>query len=79
MHGDQASYERTGDSVEFFVFGATLIAIAVLHGHVLPVALSGMALTAICKLVAPGSSVGAPWLLAHVGHEWPAFANIFLL
>jgi Na+/H+ antiporter NhaD/arsenite permease-like protein len=64
---------------EFFIFGATLIGIATLHGHALPVALSGLALTAASKLLALGLAGGGSWLIAHVGHEWPAFANILLL
>ena len=51
-------------------FGVTLIAIATLHGQALPVALSGMALTVACKLLALGPAGAGSWLLAHVGHEW---------
>src|SRR5436190_5262731 len=68
-----------GIPIEFSLFGATLIAIAIWHAHALSLALSGLVLSMACKLLALGVSGGGWWLLTHVGYEWSAFANVFLL
>lgn len=68
-----------GIPFEFFIFGLTLILIATLHGRALAVALSGLALTVLCKVVGLGLAGAETYLIAHIGHEWPTFANLLLL
>ena len=72
-------YEPFGIPGEFFIFALTLVAIASLHGQSLVVALTGFALTLAYKLLHLGLAGGSAWLAAHVGHEWAALANLFLL
>lgn len=70
-----------GAPLEFFLFGLTLAGVAVLHRQALPVALGGMVVIAVYKLLGPGFHEGAgpAGLLAHVRGEWVLLANLFLL
>jgi len=68
-----------GIPVEFFIFAATLVAIASFHKLALHSALAGLAVTVGLKLFALGGSDGLVWLTHHLAHEWPLLANLFLL
>jgi Na+/H+ antiporter NhaD/arsenite permease-like protein len=60
-----------GLPLEFFLFGATLLGVALLHRHTLAVALSGLALIVAYKL---GFTV-FDWA-AHLAHEWVVLVNL---
>ncbi len=60
-----------GIPVEFFLFAATLLGVALFHGQTLYVALTGMVLIAAYKLGFTDFS-----LLKHLGHEWVTLANL---
>jgi Na+/H+ antiporter NhaD/arsenite permease-like protein len=68
-----------GVPLEFFLFGLTLTAIAVLHGAALPAALVGLAATLAYKFFALGGPAGLAWLTQLLGHEWPLLVNPLLL
>lgn len=61
-----------GIDLEFFLFGLTLIGVAVLHHHTLKVALSGLASVIIYKLLC--TSFNLPM---HLVHEWKDLLNLF--
>jgi Na+/H+ antiporter NhaD/arsenite permease-like protein len=65
--------------VEFVLFGLTLLGVAVLHKHSLGVALTGLVVITIYKLVSGGFDGGVAGLAAHFAHEWVVLANLFLL
>jgi Na+/H+ antiporter NhaD/arsenite permease-like protein len=64
--------------IEFVLFGATLVGVAVLHRHSLAVALTGLVVITIYKL-ASGGLDGLAGLAAHFAHEWVVLSNLFLL
>src|SRR5687768_5485985 len=70
-----------GIPVEFVLFGLMLLAIAIFHRHVLPIAAAGLlALVAYEGLVTQfptGTGIGA--LGEHLAHEWVTLANLMLL
>ena len=70
-----------GIPVEFILFGLMLLAIAVFHRHVLPIAAAGLAaILAYEGLVTAfptGTGVGA--LGEHLAHEWVTLINLLLL
>lgn len=67
-----------GIAVEFILFGLTLLAVALFHGHTLVVAITGAVVIAAYKLTWSEFKSGAGWsgLVAHLGHEWVLFANL---
>ncbi len=67
-----------GIPVDFVLFAATLLGVALLHRHTLQVALIGLALIVLYKLVFTGFSEGPgfPGLLGHLGHEWVMLTNL---
>ena len=67
--------------VEFFIFGLTLLGVAVFHHRTLTVALTGLAATVIYKLVFTGFADGEGFagLSAHAGHEAVILSNLMLL
>ena len=68
-------------SVEFLLFGATLVGVAVFHRHALTVGLTGLGAIVACKLLF-GDFHGQPgWrgLLWHLQAEWVILANLFAL
>jgi Na+/H+ antiporter NhaD/arsenite permease-like protein len=67
--------------VEFILFAATLIGVALFHRHTLPIALAGLATVAAYKLAFTGFKygVGLAGLGQHMQHEWVILANLFLL
>ncbi len=67
-----------GVPVEFLLFAATLLGVAFLHRHTLVVALGGLAVIVLCKLVFTGFPAG-PGLAGFAGHlhgEWVVLANL---
>jgi Na+/H+ antiporter NhaD/arsenite permease-like protein len=67
--------------VEFILFGLMLLAIAVFHRHVLPIAAAGLlailAYEGLATQFPTGSGIGA--LGEHLAHEWVTLVNLLLL
>ena len=70
-----------GVPFEFVLFALTLLGIALLHRHTLPIALVGLGLITAYKLAFTGfkDGRGAAGLGLHLGHEFSLLANLFLL
>lgn len=64
---------------EFFIFGFTLLAVALFHRQALLAAVSGLVITVVYKFLVLGLAGGGSWLVGHVGHEWPILVNLILL
>ena len=64
--------------IEFFLFAATLLGVAVFHKFTLQVALTGLAVITLYKLVFTGFKgvAGVAGLGAHLFHEWVILANL---
>jgi len=67
-----------GIPVDFILFGATLLGVAMFHHYVLPVALTGLATISIYKIVFTGFKTGEGLVGfgAHLSHEWVLLANL---
>jgi hypothetical protein len=67
-----------GIPVEFILFAATLLGVAVFHNHTLLVALTGLAAITAYKLELTGFHEGQGWsgLAGHLGHEWVILTNL---
>src|SRR5437762_3836500 len=70
-----------GISVDFILFGLTLLSVAVFHHHTLRVALAGLVTITIYKIVFTGFKAGdgAMGFVSHVAHEWVILANLLCL
>jgi len=70
-----------GIPVDFILFGATLLGVALFHAQVFYVALGGLAVITVYKLAFTGFKQGAGFagLMGHLGHEWVTLANLFCL
>jgi len=70
-----------GIPVDFILFALTLAGVAIFHHHTLRVAVIGLAVITLYKLLfSPFSGVpGVSGLFAHLAHEWVTVANLFLL
>jgi Na+/H+ antiporter NhaD/arsenite permease-like protein len=70
-----------GTPVEFFIFGFTLLGVALFHNRTLTVALTGLSTTILYKLLVSGFAHGSGFagLLAHGQHEWVILSNLLLL
>jgi Na+/H+ antiporter NhaD/arsenite permease-like protein len=70
-----------GVPVDFILFAATLLGIALFHHHTLKVALAGLALITLYKLAFTGFKEGAglAGLVGHLGQEWVMLTNLFCL
>jgi Na+/H+ antiporter NhaD/arsenite permease-like protein len=81
MPGDAAGFAVLGAPFEFFLFGATLVGVAVFHRHTLNVALVGVGAIALYKLAFTGFDEGAGFagLGGHLAGEWVILANLALL
>ena len=67
-----------GIPLEFFLFGATLLGVALFHHHTLKVAVVGLVVITVYKLLF-GNFAGVPGvdgLLALLKHEWITIANL---
>lgn len=70
-----------GVPVSFVLFALTLLGVAMLHRHVLAVAVSGLGAIICYKLAFAGFDgvAGLPGLFAHLGHERTIIANLLML
>ena len=68
-----------GIPVDFILFAATLVGVAVFHHHTLRVALTGLGIVTLFKVLASpfAEGAGVSGLVAHLGHEWVLLANLF--
>ena len=67
-----------GIPVDFILFGLTLVGVALFHRYTLQVALIGLAVITLYKLMVTGFKTGPGFagLAAHMGHEWVILANL---
>ncbi|WP_043744687.1 citrate transporter [Paramagnetospirillum magneticum] len=70
-----------GIPLEFVLFAATLLGVALLHNHTLYVGLAGLGTISLYKIAVTGFKTGAglAGFAAHLGHEWVTVANLFCL
>lgn len=70
-----------GAPFEFYLFGLTLLGVAVFHHRTLQVALAGLAAILLYQGFVGGfpTGHGLPALGAHLAHEWVILTNILLL
>ena len=68
-----------GVPIEFFLFGLTLLGVALFHHHTLKVALGGLVAISLFKIAFAGfkSGPGLLGFVSHLGHEWVTLANLF--
>ncbi len=68
-----------GIPVDFILFAATLLGVALFHHHTLRVALAGLVAVIAYKLAFTGfrDGAGLAGLATHLGHEWVIIANLF--
>ncbi len=67
-----------GIPVDFILFGLTLLGIALFHRHTLGVALTGLAVISVYKIVFTGfkAGPGLSGFMFHLGHEWVVLVNL---
>jgi hypothetical protein len=67
-----------GIPVDFILFGATLLGVALFHHYVLQVALTGLATISLYKIIFTGFKFGTGLggFGAHMAHEWVLLANL---
>jgi Na+/H+ antiporter NhaD/arsenite permease-like protein len=67
-----------GIPVDFVLFAATLLGVALFHRYTLQVALTGLAVITLYKLAFTGFKTGAGLggLALHMAHEWVILANL---
>lgn len=70
-----------GIPLDFILFAAILLGIALFHRHTLPIALVGLAAIVAYKIGFTGfkSGPGLTGFVHHMEHEWVTLANLFLL
>jgi Na+/H+ antiporter NhaD/arsenite permease-like protein len=70
-----------GIPLDFILFAAILLGIAVFHRHTLPIALAGLAVIVAYKIGFTGfkSGPGLTGFAHHMAREWVTLANLFLL
>ena len=70
-----------GIPVDFILFAATLLGVALFHHYVLKVALAGLATISLYKILVTGFKFGPgiAGFAAHMGHEWVLLVNLFCL
>jgi len=66
-------------ALEFFLFAATLLGIAVFHRHSLQIALGGLVVVLVYKFAVTGfpPGPGVSGLGQHLAHEWVMLTNLF--
>lgn len=67
-----------GVPVDFILFAATLLGVAMFHHHTLKVALTGLAIITLYKLGFTGfkEGPGLGGLMTHLAHEWVILTNL---
>jgi len=67
-----------GIPVDFILFALTLLGVAVFHHHTLRVALTGLAVITLYKIVFTGfkAGPGVSGFFSHLGHEWVILTNL---
>jgi len=80
-HAAEHLVTLAGIPLDFFLFGATLLGVALFHHHTLKVALTGAITISLYKLLFTGfkHGEGIGGLAAHMGHEWVMLANLLCL
>ncbi|MBF0582716.1 MAG: citrate transporter [Magnetococcales bacterium] len=70
-----------GIPVDFFLFACTLIGVALFHHHTLRVALTGLTVIVVYKILFTGFHAGSGLvgLLGHLQHEWVILTNLLCL
>jgi len=70
-----------GVPVEFVLFGAVLLGVALFHHYTLRIAVGGAVLLAGWKIAMSPFATGAglAGFISHLGHEWVVLANLLLL
>lgn len=70
-----------GIPVEFILFAATLLGVALFHDHTLRVGLTGLVVISVYKLIFTGFTHGTGFngFALHFAHEWVTLANLFCL
>src|SRR5215831_7677383 len=70
-----------GAPVDFILFGAILLGVAVFHHHTFRVALIGLSIIVAYKLIVTGFNTGPGFggLVGHLKREWVILTNLFLL
>lgn len=73
--------ELFGIPVDFILFGATLLGVALFHHYVLQVALTGLAVIVTYKVLFTGFKTGAglAGFGLHMAHEWVLLVNLLCL
>jgi Na+/H+ antiporter NhaD/arsenite permease-like protein len=76
-----AGPELFGVPVDFVLFGLTLIGVALFHHKTLQVALTGLSVITLYKLIFTGfkHGPGLGGLASHLAHEWVIVANLLCL
>src|SRR5215218_2863282 len=67
--------------LEFMLFGATLLGVALFHKHTLFIGLSGLAAISLYKIFVAGFATGPGFagFAGHFAHEFVTLANLFCL
>lgn len=70
-----------GIPIDFILFAATLLGVALFHHATLYVALTGLFTISLYKIIFTGfkTGVGVAGFAGHLGHEWVTIANLFCL
>ncbi len=70
-----------GIPIDFILFAATLLGVALFHHATLYVALTGLFTISLYKIIFTGfkTGVGVAGFIGHLGHEWVTVANLFCL
>lgn len=78
MNPALGAWQPFGIPVEFLLFAATLLGVALFHRRTLEVALTGLVTVTLYKLVATGfhHGPGIAGLVAHLQDEWVVLANL---
>ena len=76
--GGSSSPTLAGIPVDFLLFAATLLGVALFHHYVLQVALTGLVTISLYKIMFTGFKFGAGVVGfgAHMAHEWVLLANL---
>ena len=70
-----------GIPVDFLLFAATLLGVALFHHHTLRVAVTGLAAIVAYQFLVTGfrTGPGIDGFVTHLAHEWVILSNLFLL